>query len=114
MQLVELQEYYDEFAARLVEIIALSRDETADVVAMVNETQAGFPVVSDQDATIMKLYGVYNLLGDGVAAPSIFVLVHEGNMRTSYIGKTAGDRPTAASILQVIDLIATQDESLGQ
>lgn len=109
MQLVELQKTYQEFTARQAEIVALSRDETADVVAMKNEVNAGFPILSDPDAAIMKLYGVYNLLGDGIAAPSVFIVDHEGNMRTSYIGKSAGDRPTAESILQVIDLIANQD-----
>ena len=109
MQLVELQKNYQEFTARQVEIVALSRDENTDVVAMKNEVNAGFPILSDPDAAIMKLYGVYNLLGDGIAAPSVFIVDHEGNMRTSYIGKSAGDRPTAESILQVIDLIANQD-----
>ena len=109
MQLVELQKNYQEFTARQVEIVALSRDENADVVAMKNEVNAGFPILSDPDAAIMKLYGVYNLLGDEIAAPSVFILDHAGNMRTSYIGKSAGDRPTAESILQVIDLIANQD-----
>jgi peroxiredoxin len=109
MQLVELQTHYDQFIARQVEIIALSRDNLQDIKTMREETQAEFPILSDQDAAIMKLYGVYNLLGDGVAAPSIFILDHEGNIRTSYIGQHAGDRPTAKSILQVIDLIASED-----
>ena len=112
MQLVELQEHYGQFTARQTEIVALSRDGPNDIVAMRKEAQAEFPILSDQDAAIMKLYGVYNLLEDGVAAPSIFVIDHEGNIRTSYIGKNAGDRPTAESVLGVLDLISTTDEEL--
>ena len=112
MQLVELQEYYDQFMTRQVEIVALSRDESKDIEAMAVETQAEFHILSDQDAEIMKLYGVYDLLGDEVATPSIFILDHEGNIRTSYIGKNAGDRPNAETVLQVVDLVATQDENL--
>jgi peroxiredoxin len=114
MQLVELQESYDQFTARQVEIVALSRDGFTDIAAMKQEAQAEFPILSDQDAAIMKLYGVYNLLEDGVAAPSIFVIDHEGNMRTSYIGKNAGDRPTVESLLRVLDLLSTTDENLSQ
>ena len=44
MQLVELQKNYQEFTARQVEIVALSRDENTDVVAMKNEVNAGFPI----------------------------------------------------------------------
>lgn len=56
----------------------------------------------DADAAVAKSWGVFNLLGDGVAAPATFVFDASGALRAFHIGKDAGDRPTAQEVLEVI------------
>jgi peroxiredoxin len=58
-----------------------------------------FPVLADPDHQAAEAYGVYNLLGDGIAAPSVFIINSNGQIVWSYIGKDAEDRPTAATLL---------------
>lgn len=61
-----------------------------------------FPVLYDTEAAVSKSWGVFNLLGDGVAAPATFVFDATGTLRAFRIGKDAGDRPTADEVLEVI------------
>lgn len=61
--------------------------------------QAQFPMLSDADRQVADTYGVYNLLGDGYAAPATFVIDQQGTVVWSYVGQEAGDRPTPQEIL---------------
>jgi peroxiredoxin len=60
---------------------------------------AGFPILADANHAVADAYGVFNLLGDGVATPSVFVIDPGGRIVWSYIGKDANDRPSAAQVL---------------
>ena len=42
---------------------------------------------------------MYNLLGDGLAAPATFVIDADGVVRWSYIGRRNSDRPKAATVI---------------
>jgi len=65
----------------------------------VAEATAPFPVVVDAEHRVSEAYGVYNLLGDGLAAPSVFVIAGDGRILWSYIGRDDADRPTTDTIL---------------
>ena len=67
-----------------------------------------FPVLYDTDATAAKSWNVFNLLGDGVAAPATFVFDATGTLRAFRIGKNAGDRPHAEEVLDVIRSFARE------
>lgn len=60
---------------------------------------AAYPVLADPDHRVTEAYGVYNLLGDGLAAPAVFVIAGDGRVVWSYIGQSPTDRPNAAAIL---------------
>ena len=64
---------------------------------------AGFHVLSDFDASVAESYGVFNLLGDGVAAPGTFIVLPDGAIATYYIGRNVNDRPTPDQILVEVD-----------
>lgn len=66
-----------------------------------------YPVLSDGNHQVTELYGVYNLLGDGLAAPSIFLIDEQGIIRWKYIGQASRDRPSNATILEQLAKLST-------
>ena len=51
---------------------------------------------------VAEAYGVYNLRGDGLAAPAVFIIDTDGTIVWSYIGNNSHDRPTVQKILKQI------------
>ena len=94
---------YPEFLERNVSLAAISTDDTADALKMVELTGAEFAILSDKDAEVAKDYGVYNLLNDGVATPSAVIVSPEGNIEWKYVGRSISDRPTPDQILAQVD-----------
>jgi peroxiredoxin len=61
--------------------------------------QAQYPILADADHAVAEAYGVFNLLGDGVATPSVFVIDPNGQISWSFISQDPNVRPSAADIL---------------
>lgn len=59
-----------------------------------------YPVLSDPDARIARSYGVFNLLGDGVAAPAVFIIAPDGEILWRLIGRDIADRPAPDEIIR--------------
>ena len=102
-QLVELQYSLSEFQEENTSLIAISKDtfEQAQLVKLI--TQAEYMILPDPEANVLKEYGVFDLLGDGVAAPSVFIINPDMTIYWSYISKDIRDRPTTDEILQKIN-----------
>lgn len=100
MQLVELQEDYASFQRLNAEILAISVEppEIGQHVSELLDLQ--YPVLSDRDHHVIDQYGVYNLLGDEFATPSVFLIDLEGIIRWEYIGQDTRDRPSNEMILE--------------
>ena len=64
-----------------------------------------YPLLSDPTGKVIKRYGVYNLLGDGVATPSVFVISDDKSVAWKYVGKTVSDRPTDTTILSKVKML---------
>ncbi len=79
--------------------MALAVAPLTSVAGAQGAVQAQFPMLSDVDHQVADTYGVYNLLGDGYAAPATFVIDQQGTVVWSYVGQEAGDRPTPQEIL---------------
>jgi peroxiredoxin len=95
-----LQNDYHAFEDLNAEILAISV-ESLDMARRVSELlELQYPVLSDTDHTVVDLYGVYNLLGDGVATPSVFVIDLQGIIRWEYVGQSPTDRPDSETILE--------------
>jgi peroxiredoxin len=94
-----LQQDYARFQDLNAEILAISVEsaEMAEYVSGLLSLQ--YPVLSDPDHWVADQYGVYNLLGDNLAAPSVFVIDQEGIVRWEYIGQGTRDRPSNEMIL---------------
>lgn len=79
--------------------MALAVNDLSSVAGAAAAVGATFPILADPQHQVAEAYGVYNLLGDQLAAPAVFVIDRDGRMRWSYIGQSSQDRPSAADIL---------------
>ena len=96
---MELQSYYADFERHNAKILAVAFQDVARAQTMAQLIQPSFPILADTDHAVADAYQIFNLLGDGVATPSVFVIDKEGRIVWSYIGKDANDRPSPARIL---------------
>jgi peroxiredoxin len=86
-----------------VSLAAISTDNTAKGLEMVELTGAEFAILSDEDAAVARDYGVYNLLNDSLAAPSVFIITPGGHIEWRYVGENVSDRPAPDEILAQVD-----------
>lgn len=84
-------------------MVAISMDETKDAAKMADLVGAEYPVLSDPGGSVVREYGVYDLLGDGVAAPAVFIIGKDRAIRWRQVGVNVADRPTAAQVLLRLD-----------
>jgi peroxiredoxin len=97
---VDLHNRYQEFQTLNTEVVALAVHDRASAEAVAQVTGAPFPVLADPDHTAADAYAVYNLLGDGIATPSVFIIDTSGDVVWSYVGQSASDRPGVGVILE--------------
>jgi len=97
---VDLRDHYQDFQARNAEILALAVHDQSVAETVVRVTEAPFPVLADPDHAVAEAYGVYNLLGDGIATPAVFIVDTAGQVVWSYMGQNAADRPGVQTIIE--------------
>ncbi len=61
-------------------VVAISMDDVPDAAQMAAQVGAGFPILADPEGGMVRRYGVYDLLGDGVAAPAVFIVGKDGRI----------------------------------
>ena len=86
-------------------LVAISTDSTQDAKNMANHVTARFHVLADSDGSVADSYGVFNMLGDGVAAPATFVILPDSTIGTYHVGQHVSDRPTPDEILDQVDRV---------
>jgi peroxiredoxin len=101
--LVELQSVYERFKELGAELLVISVDDQTDAVAAAVEWGLDYPVLYDDDNSVSIQWNVFNLLSDGVAAPSVFVFDGSGEFIAYKIGEHVADRPAAEEILSVLE-----------
>ncbi len=102
------------------EVITISRDALADANEMHNVAAADYIILADPEGVTVKAFGVDDLLGDGLAAPSTFIFGSDGQILWAYIAQHDEDRPSASQTLTALydTLVAVnytlfEDETLG-
>ena len=104
-QLVELQQIYPQFKEYASEVVAISMDNVEEMQGLSSQLGLDYYLLSDPSGSVIKQYGVYNLLGDGVATPSVFVISDDKSVAWKYVGKTISDRPTDTTILTKVKML---------
>ena len=97
--MVDLQDNYARFREKKAEVIGVAGQDVARAKSMRERTGASFPLLADPDHAAADAYGVFDLLGDGLATPSVFIVDADGHIVWSYVGQHAADRPGADTIL---------------
>lgn len=97
-----MQKDYPNFQELNAEILAISVEGPSPGQRVSNLLDLQYPLLSDADHQVTDQYGVYNLLGDTLATPSVFVIDLEGVIRWEYIGQSSGDRPSSEMILEQV------------
>ena len=69
------------------------------VQALVSSCRYPYAVLADTDHAVSSAYGVYDLLNDKRAAPSVFIVDESGLVTWAYVGQDANDRPLTQQIL---------------
>ena len=96
---MELRSNYEAFQNAKVEVVALAVNSVEAVGSLRESLGIPYIMLADPDHRVSVDYGVYNLLGDGLAAPSAFIIDTDGQIVWSYVGKSASDRLSAGKIL---------------
>ena len=99
MQLVELQNSYEQFRDLGAEVVALATAPNQSVRQARDAVSAQYPMLADPDHLVAEAYQVFDLLGDGYAAPAVFIIDPSGQIVWSYIGEQDTDRPPVSDIL---------------
>lgn len=81
-------------------MLAISTDDLSGAREIAGRIGIPFPILYDVAAGVVREYGVYNLLGDRLAAPATFVIDRGGVVRWSQIGRSSSDRASAQEILR--------------
>jgi peroxiredoxin len=102
-----LRDDYPRFQQLNAGILAISVEEPALGQRVADLLTLPFPVLSDPNQHVVDQYGVYNLLGDSLATPSVFIIDMEGVIRWAYVGESSADRPSNEMILEQLGGLAT-------
>ena len=98
-QLGELSQNHNLFKRFGIDIIAVSTDDQENTQAMIDEVSATFEIISDSTYTISQQWEVFNILGDGVAAPSAFIIGKNNSILWAHRGSSPSDRPPTDFLL---------------
>ena len=81
------------------EVLAISVDDLSEAAYIVEDIGLQFPVLYNPDADVVRQYGVFDLMGDGLATPSTFLIDRQGNIRWKYVGSSISDRASSQEII---------------
>ena len=87
------------------QVVGISMDDLSEAKKLIRRTGLSLPVLYDPEAKVVRQYGVYNLLGDNLATPAVFVIDKDGVIQWKYVGKGNYDRPSAAQVLDQLRLL---------
>ena len=102
---MELKENYADLEVVDAEVLAISTDNLSTAGRIVASTGVPFPILYDPAAEAVREFGVYDLLYDGLATPSTFVVDKRGIIRWKYVGQGIYDRPAVSEVMEQLRLI---------
>ena len=97
---------YDEYERRGAGVVGILAQDPEKVKQYLKEHSYPFPLLVDEDRTVVKDYGVHvkvNFESVNIARPSNFILDGEGVIKYIYIGSQQRDFPPDEDIYAVLD-----------
>jgi methyl-accepting chemotaxis protein len=108
-QMPELNQYYERFLEKGVNLIAIAGQKLVNIKDYVNTNGIKFPILSDETREVIKAYEVFTPIkwdSFRIAIPSTYIIDENQTIRYSYIGENQADRPSAKEILEIIDTLS--------
>ena len=99
---MELQGAIPLFAEVGYRPVAISTDDVEGAAEMARYARVDYPILADPDHSVAESYGVFDLLGDGVAAPAVLLIGKYRVVHWRQVGEGIGDRPSLSTILDAI------------
>ena len=90
-QLASYGRQMEEFERRGVQVAGISVDPPSHNAKLVGKLQLPFPLLSDPEGELARLYGLWD--EEGVALPSVVIIDQSGEVRYLYKGNDLADRP---------------------
>ena len=97
---MELQGEYAVFQEAGVEVVAVAVSSLESVESWCQSSGYQYPMLADPTHQVAEAYGVYNLLGNGLAAPAAFVIDVDGRILWGQVAQDAYDFPGVETILE--------------
>lgn len=97
---MDLQEHLQAFSQAGTQVLAVAVHSQENAKQIMELSGATFPLLADPDHAVTAAYGVYDLFGDGRAAPATFIIDQDGTIAWAYVGKDNNDRPSSEMLLE--------------
>lgn len=91
-----------------INIVTATYDDQTDAKKFHTRSNIGFPIVKDQDSTLIKALGILNTgpePGDsayGIPYPGIFLVDNQGIIRAKFAEQSFRDRPSLDLIMDAV------------
>ena len=95
-----MQTNYDAIQEAGAQVVSVVVATLTDVDGWCQRAALPYPMLADPDHQVSEAYGVYDLRGDGRAAPAVFVIGTDGRVIWSRVAPSTTDPASAASILE--------------
>ena len=102
---MELTESYEDIKALNAEVLAVSTDNLADSQWVIDNVGLTFPILYDPEVTTIADYGVFNLLGDELAASATFIIDMDGVIRWFHAAEDLEDQVPTSTVLEQLRLL---------
>jgi peroxiredoxin len=101
-RLSEMQDSYRRFRQAGAEQLTVSTDPPEQTRSTVERLGIESPVLSAVNGSVSAKWGLFNLLGNGHATPSLFVFDPVVEQLASQIGMSIAELPSIDEVLQII------------
>jgi peroxiredoxin len=110
-QLASYARQIEEFEKLGVQIAGVSVDPPSNNAKMVGKLQLPFPLLSDPEGELARLFGLWDA-DEGVAVPSVVTVDQSGEVRYLYRGSDFADRPTDDEVFAALDKLDSRIERI--
>jgi peroxiredoxin len=110
-QLASYARRFEEFEKRGAQIAGISVDPPPNNARMVGKLLLPFPLLSDPEGELARLYGLWNA-EEAVAVPAVVVVDQSGEVRYLYSGRDFADRPGDEEVFATLDELDSGIERL--
>ena len=110
-QLATYARQIEEFEKRGVQIAGISVDPPSNNAGMVGKLQLPFPLLSDPEGELARLFGLWDD-EERLPAPSVVVVDQTGEVRYLYRSNDFADRPTDEEVFAAIEGIGAGIERI--